>query len=121
MNLLTSYTDLFQIYEYALNRVEYRFKEMEQLEDDEEYAKDVLRFIFNSEDNLQINEMIKEIIGQLPIRITKQKYFDYLEDGLYELLGVQEDVFETYIYMVRSSAILDFIDDEKIHIPIYGR
>ncbi|CUH93219.1 hypothetical protein [Herbinix luporum] len=117
MNLLTSYTDLFQIYEYALNRVEYRFKEMEQLEDDEEYAKDVLRFIFNSEDNLQINEMIKEIIGQLPIRITKQKYFDYLEDGLYELLGVQEDVFETYIYMVRSSAILDFIDDEKDTYP----
>ena len=73
---------------------------MEQLEDDEEYTKDVC-FIFNSEDNLQINEMIKEIIRQLPIRITKQKYFDYLEDSLYELLGVKR-MFWKLISMVRA-------------------
>lgn len=113
MDLLSTYTDLFEIYEYALNRVEYRFKDMGQLDDDEEIARNVLRFVFDSDNNIQINEMIKFIIGQLPMRITKQKYFDYLKDGFQELLGAQEDVFETYLYIIRSSAMLDYVDDSK--------
>lgn len=117
MDLLTTYTDLFEIYEYALNRVEYRFKDMEKLEDDEEIAKKILRFIFDSENNVIINEMIKEVIGQLPVRITKQKYFEYLKEGFQELLGAKEDSFETYIYIIRSSAMLDFVEDSKDIYP----
>lgn len=118
MDLITSYTDFFRIYEYALNRVEYRFKDMEELDDDEEIAKNILRFIFdNKKDNVQINEMIKIIIGQLPVRITKQKYFEYIKEGFYQLLGSQEDTFETYIYLVRSSATLGVIDGSKDIYP----
>lgn len=117
MEVISSYSDLFTIYEYALNRVEYRFEDMDEIEDDEEFARKVLRFIFNSEDNVQINEMIKGVTSQLPIRITRQKYFDYLGDGLHELKGVQEDTFETYIYLIRSSAALDITDDIKDEYP----
>lgn len=117
MDTITSYSDLIMIYEYALNRVEYRFEDMGDIEDDQEFARKVLRFIFNSEDNVQINEMIKEVIGQLPIRITRQKYFDYFEDGLHELNGVQEDTLETYIYLIRSSATLNITDDIKDEYP----
>jgi len=117
MDIITSYSDLFAIYEYALNRVEYRFNPMEDIEDDETFAREVLRYIFNSEDNVLINETIKEVIGQLPIRITRQKYFDYLRDGLFELNGVQEATLETYIYLIRSSASLDITDDIKDEYP----
>lgn len=117
MNCLACYTDIFEIYEYALNRVEYRFKEMEQLDDDEEIARRILRGIFDSDDNVMINEMIKEVIGQLPMRITRQKYFEYLKDGLSGLIGASQDSFETYMYMIRSSAILDYPEDSKDIFP----
>lgn len=120
MDVITSYRDLFEIYEYTLNRVEYRFKSIEdidEIEDDEEFAKIVLRYIFDSDDNVQINEFIKEVIGQLPIRITRQKFFDYLRDGLYELNGVEEDTLDTYIYIIRSRATLDITDNIKGEYP----
>lgn len=113
MELLTSYIDLFELYEYALNRVEYRFKDMDQMAEDEELAREVLRYIFDSEDNRTINESIKEVIGQLPVRITKQKYFDYIHDSLHELDGSSEDILESYIYIIRSCAMLDITQDMK--------
>ncbi|CRZ33749.1 hypothetical protein DFR55_1038 [Herbinix hemicellulosilytica] len=122
MNCLTYYTDLFEIYEYALNRVEYRFKDVKELEDDEELARKILRFIFESNDSVMVNELIKEVIGQLPVRITKQKYFEYLKDGFKELIGASQDSFEIYLYMIRSSALLDSVKDiENIYPDLWEK
>jgi hypothetical protein len=117
MEKLTLFVDLFEIYEYVLNRVEYRFKEMGPIEEDEELSREVLRYIFEAEDNVVINDRIREIIGQLPIRITKKKYFDYLSDGLRELVGAQEDILETHLYMIRGCAMLDMSQDMKEAYP----
>lgn len=106
MNILTAYTDIFQTYEYVLNRLEYRFKPTVEPVDDMEYAKEILRYIFNSEDNFVINEKIREIIGQLPIRLTKQKYFDLLSDSIDSYLGADQSSLDTYLYMLRTSAML---------------
>jgi hypothetical protein len=106
MNMLAAYTDSFQIYEYVLNRLEYRFRgELESIED-EELAKEILRYIFAEEDNFVINERIREIIGQLPVRITRQKYFDLLLDSLNSYLGADESTLQTYLYMLRTSAMI---------------
>ncbi len=106
MNMLTVYTDIFKIYEYVLNRLEYRFKGTPEQVDEVEFAKEILRYIFNSEDNVVINERIREIIGQLPIRITKQKYFDLLQDSINAYLGSDHSSLQTYLYMLRTSAML---------------
>lgn len=106
MEMLTAYTDIFQTYEYVLNRQEYQFKEDLDTVDEVEFSKEILRYIFDTEDNLIINEKIKEIIGQLPIRITKQKYFDLLQDSLRAYLGADLSSLETYLYMLRTSAML---------------
>lgn len=106
MNSMTTYADIFQNYEYVLNRLEYRFKEMGDAVDEEEFSKEILRYIFDSEDNFVINEKIKEIIGQLPIRITKQKYFELLMESLGVYLGAEGASFDTYLYMIRTSAML---------------
>ena len=52
-------------YEYALNRIEW-FKKTDHIEDDEEFSRMVLRYIFDSEDNVIVNDRIQDI-GQLPI------------------------------------------------------
>ncbi len=107
MGALTAYTDLFQNYEYVLNRLEYRFKEgIKEIDDDTEFSKEILRYIFDSEDNFVINEKIKEILGQLPIRMTKQKYFDILKESLNAYLGNDTEALDTYLYMLKTSAML---------------
>lgn len=113
MKLLTSYVDIFEIHEYVLNRVEYRFKEGTRPEDDEEFAREVLRYIFATGDNVIINDRIREIIGQLPVRMAKQKYFDLLRHSIHGYLGAEEDTLDAYLYMIRTSAMLDFYEDEK--------
>lgn len=106
MMQLTAYTDIFQNYEYILNRIEYRFKETVEAEDDEEFSKEILRYIFDTDNNAIINEKIREIIGQLPIRMTKQKYFDLLSGSLIEYKGAPSDTLESYLYMLRTSAMV---------------
>ncbi len=106
MNMLTVYTDIFKIYEYVLNRLEYRFKGTPDSVDEVEFSKEILRYIFDSEDNVVINERIREMIGQLPVRITKQKYFDLLKDSINAYLGSDQSSLQTYLYMLRTSAML---------------
>jgi hypothetical protein len=106
MNILTAYTDIFQTYEYVLNRLEYRFKPTVEPVDDTEFSKEILRYIFSSEDNFVINEKIREIIGQLPIRMTRQKYFELLGDSIDSYLGADQSALDTYLYMLRTSAML---------------
>ncbi len=106
VDALTAYTDLFQIYEYVINRVEYRFKGAVEAVDEEELAKEILRYIFDSEDNVIINDKIKEIIGQLPIRVTKQKYFELIKSSIDAYLGSDTTTLEAFLYMIRTSAML---------------
>jgi hypothetical protein len=46
------------------------------------------------------------MIGQLPVRITKQKYVDLLSDSLNAYLGSEEENLKSYLYMLRTSAML---------------
>lgn len=106
MNMLTAYTDIFLTYEYILNRLEYRFKGEQEAFDEVEFSKEILRYIFADQDNFVINEKIREVIGQLPIRITKQKYFDLLKESLNSYLGSDLSSLHSYLYLLRTSAML---------------
>lgn len=117
MKLLTAYTDIFQIYEYILNRVEYRFKDELITLEDEEFAKEVLRYIFDTQDNMIINEKIKEIVGQLPIRMTKQKYFELLKESIRLYQGADQDTLDKFLYMLRTSAMLYPKEDMITYYP----
>lgn len=106
MSTLTAYSDIFGLYEYVLNRVEYRFRKEITDFDDEEFAREILRYIFDTEDNVIINEKIKDIIGQLPIRITRQKYYNFLEESIRAYLGADGSALESYLYILRTCAML---------------
>ncbi len=106
MKVLTAYTDIFQNYEYVLNRIEYRFKKEKPVPEDNDFARRTLRYIFDSNDNLIINEKIKEIIGQLPIRMTKQKYFDLLAQSVRLYTGADKKTLQSYLYVIQTSAML---------------
>lgn len=117
MKLLTAFTDVLINFEYILNRIEYRFKdECVFVEDDDELAREILRYIFDSQDNVIINEKIKDMLGQLPIRISRQKYFELLKESMHNYLGAQKASLNTYLYLLRSAAMLEPIDElEKMY------
>jgi hypothetical protein len=106
MNMLTAYTDIFLTYEYILNRLEYRYRDKIETIDEVEFSREILRYIFADQDNFVINEKIREIIGQLPIRITKQKYFDLLRESFDSYLGADLASLQSYLYLLRTSAML---------------
>ena len=108
MELMTSYVDRLAVYEYILNRVEYRFKEpefsMEYYHGD--FEKDILNYITSDKDNTVINMKIGQIIGQLPMRLSKNKYFDILKDSLSLYKGSEKLSVRDFLYMVRTSGTL---------------
>ncbi|NLP35293.1 MAG: hypothetical protein GX359_08905 [Clostridiales bacterium] len=107
MNCLSVYIDIFKIYEYVLNRTEYRFKPEEVIDiANDEFARELLQYIFNTEDNVVINAKLMEIVGQLPVRMTKQKYFDVVKESLNNYIGADKSSLDTYIYMLRTTAML---------------
>ncbi len=117
MNILTAYTDIFRTYEYVLNRLEYRFKPTVDPVDDTEFSKEILRYIFSGEDNFVINEKIREIIGQLPIRLTRQKYFELVANSVDAYLGAEQSALDSYMYMLRTSAMLYHVEGMEDSYP----
>ncbi|HHX11630.1 MAG TPA: hypothetical protein GX731_02325 [Clostridiales bacterium] len=107
MKQLSAYADIFDLYEYALNRIEYRFKDDNDLQiDDEDFAKEILRYIFDTEENYFINAKILDVIGQLPVRMTKQKFLEHLRASLYNYKGAKQSSLNTYLYMLRTTAMI---------------
>lgn len=105
MDVLTAYIDLIQIYEYVLNRLEYRFKEY-SLADEEVFINKLVQYIFQVKDNNVINETIKEVVGQLPVRMAKGRFFQLLKNSLTLYKGSDKASVESYLYMLRTSSML---------------
>ena len=119
MDILTAYVDRLEIYEYALNRVELRFTEnLEQIEE-EAFLQKTIQYIFSSKDNVIINESIREIIGQLPVRMTKGKYFERLKNSLSIYKGADKSSLDSMLYMLRTSGMLYRPEKEGLYYAEY--
>ena len=106
MDILTAYTDLFILYEYIMNRLEAVFEMTEEpaAMDNDAVAKEILQWIFAEEEPALINEHIKEMVSCLPVRMTKGKFLELVENAfsIYEESDNQSvDMFD---YMLRSAS-----------------
>ncbi len=118
MKVLTTYTDILQIYEHVLNRIEYKFVDEFIDKSDEELAEEIVSYIFSNKDTVVINDKIKDVIGQLPVRLTKAKYFDYISDSLSLYKTAQKSSINDFVYMIRSSAMLDRPEGFGEYFPV---
>lgn len=108
MKVLTAYTDMLQIYEYVLNRIEPKFnQELKNFDNLAIFLNRLNSFIYASEDHVIINERIKEVIGQLPVRMTKAKFFEYVSNSFDLYKKADEEALESFVYMLRSCSMLD--------------
>lgn len=106
MQILTAFADKMQIYEHTLNRMELKYKDNVVLSDEIEFMKKVLRYIFEIKDNMIINDRIKEMIGQLPIRMARSYYFQLIANSLSVYTGGDKTAVDNFIYMLETSAML---------------
>lgn len=113
MQILTTYTDRFLLYEYVLNRLELRFEDHLEEIDDETFSQELLKYIFDTKDNVVINRKIQEMLSQLPVRMTKGRFFDLLRGSLSIYLEMDIDAVEDYIYMLRCAAGIYYVKEEE--------
>lgn len=108
MKGLTSLVDIFNIYEYVLNRVEYRFKDASHIDikNDEDFTRDLMRYILASDDRVVINANISEAVRQLPLRMTKARFFELLKEGMRVYKDSEKSSVDDFMYMLTSSAMV---------------
>ena len=105
--VLTSYADCFQIFEYILNRMERKFISSGKTNDgDEAFLKRLMGFITDTSDSAVMNGRIKQIMGQLPVRLTKQKFYSLLMDGLSVYLGSPRENLRDMMYTLRTESMV---------------
>lgn len=111
MQVLTAYVDRFVVYEYILNRMQYRFEDQEMIAEDSVFAQEILNFIFSTKDNMAINDNIRMIVGQLPVRMTRSHYFDLIRESISVYKGSDRSALEGHLYMFRTNAMLYHTED----------
>lgn len=104
MEILTAYVDRFAIYEHLLNRLEFSFSDEEF---DEEYynthfTNDIMHYILGNSDNTVTNQRICEMVSQLPMRLSRQKFFELLKDSFMLYKGSDISSVNDFAYMIRT-------------------
>jgi hypothetical protein len=106
VEVLTSYTDCFQIYEYVLNRLERKFRTLPETGfDDESFARRLTRFATETGETMVMNERIKRIMEQLPVRLTKEKFFSFVMEGLSVYIGSPLENLKDMMYILRTESM----------------
>lgn len=116
---MIKYTAKLYMYEYILNRLEHNFVEpidnSSLVMDEDAFVNYIVDYIFSSKDNMIINERIRAVIGQLPVRMTKNKFFELVRESFTIYKGSMKEDFESYLDRIRTSATLympKYMDDE---------
>ena len=108
MEALTGYTDFFAIHEFILNRKETQSEIMLSGEapavDIEVLLSKLEKYIFSEKDKAWINSQIQLVLEQLPVRMTKQRFYDILSESLNLYKGGELSVAKGFADAVRGIA-----------------
>lgn len=129
VNGLTVFTDVFSLYEHIINRCEYNFiAEDEELManakkyssvKDEDVTRKIMNYIFSEKDNVVINERITTVVSQLPVRMTKAKFFQYLLEAFKLYKDQDLKSLENFIYILKTNAVLDTSAIDESYDKLY--
>lgn len=106
MKILTNYTDIFEVYEYVLDRIKYKFDENLQAIDDDLMTQVIIDYIFETEEQVDIKSKLEDVISQLPVRMSRYKFFDYLDNSFSIFKGESPSSLESYLYVIKTNAML---------------
>lgn len=107
MKILTAYTDTLEIYEYILNRREPDILGTTEDVDSDQLANNMYEFVFSENDKMLVNTRIQEFIAQLPVRMTKDRFYDIISNSLSIYRGGEQRAVEDFVQTIRDSALMD--------------
>lgn len=107
MTILTAYTDALSLFEYILNRIEYKITGETYEVEETSLAARVFRYLFQDNDKMVINSKIQLVTSQLPVRMTKNRFFDYLTDTLNIYNGSEKSSLDDFIERLKSTVLLE--------------
>ena len=109
MHLLSAFADRFTVFEYVLNRLEHRFsgKTLPDGYDDADKTQEILNLLSAITDQAARQSTVIQLIEQLPMRMTKKRFFQVIADGLDVYKGSERQTVEDLLFMVRTAALME--------------
>lgn len=118
MRILTSYTDALQIYEYILNRLEYSYEIVDDDIDVDAYSKKIFQYLFKENDKMVVNSKIQMVVSQLPVRITKSRFYDIINESLRIYTGTECSSVDDFAETIRACSGLYKPDGFETEYPV---
>jgi len=106
---ITLYADQFQIYEYIMNRIEGNYEEVEALPfhySDDRFVEQLKEYILQDKESSVISSKLMEVVSNLPMRLTKQRYYEIIKDSFLLFTGAEKQALEDHIFLLRSCSAL---------------
>ena len=107
MRVLTAYTSVTEIYEYIINRLEYKFESDIEEVFPEEMAEEMYEFVFADNDKVAVNSKIQSFVAQLPVRMTKTRFYDIISNSFALYKGGEKKALDEFVENIRDAALLD--------------
>lgn len=112
VEIITAYTDSFQAHEYVLNRLEGNFSpqlmgKRPAISGEAAMTTWIMSYITDTGEAAVVNERIRSVLGQLPVRFTKEKFFELVEKGLSAYKGGTRESLENMLYILRCESLLN--------------
>ncbi len=119
METVIAYTDCFLIYEHAWNRLERRFDtDIKPTGISDEDMVDILMdYLTSDRDAAIVNRRIQQIIGQLPVRFTRQKYYGMVRSALTSYIGADKEGLRNEMYLLRTASMAELDDGHRDSEP----
>lgn len=106
MKNLTAFTDGYEIYEYILNRVEYGIKNETEDVDIEQLSAKMFQYVFSENDTVVVNSKLQLLMSQLPVRMTKNKFYDVVANTLSIYKGGEVSSVNDFADMIRTAVLI---------------
>ena len=108
MKMITYYVDAFEIYEYILQRKEPAISNtvIEDIDIDDLVDR-MYNYVFSDDDKMVINVKIQGFIAQLPVRMTKNHFYDVLGNSLTIYRGSEKKTFDNYVETIKDNALIN--------------
>lgn len=117
MKLLTSYTDGFEIYEYILNRLEAGIKGTACDVDIELLSNKMFQYVFSENDTVVVNSKLQILMSQLPVRMTKNKFYDVVANTLSIYKGGEISSVDDFVDMLKTAVLINKPDGFETEYP----
>ncbi len=117
MKLLTSYTDGFEIYEYILNRLEADIKGTTEEVDVELLSNKMFQYVFSENDTVVVNSKLQLLMSQLPVRMTKNKFYDVVANTLSIYKGGETSSVDDFVDMLKTAVLITKPDGFDTEYP----